>query len=423
MAGNQHLERGGPTRSPGVRLHSMHISTKSPASESGVAKEMPVGGNALSCSGLRKVFPVLDEGSSWRVMVGNSRHARNVVALENITLSVPKGEFVGILGRNGAGKSTLLRTLAGVHAPSSGRVDINGSLSGLFELGGLCNRFLTGRAYAKRMLELQDTPRAMLPALIDDVQRFSELGKRFDDWILTYSSGMAARLYFATATAAPCDVYLIDEVLSVGDEYFQAKCRYRLRERARGGASGILVTHDWSAILRLCSEAHIMEHGRITRSGRADQVVQAYLQLATPERGIARFSASNPSRYEAFTNEDAVIPFEIDLAEAAEITLGFSVEMLRIGSAWEVLLLQNHLPLVSTPGKHRVSLTIPRLPLSAGNYLLNLFLTSPTSPAGGSLTIYDARSWTHGNAVELVVRGEPCGYPAALPAFWKVSSA
>ena len=176
---------------------------------------------------------------------------------------MPKGQFVGVLGRNGAGKSTLLRVVGGVYAADTGQVMVNGAMSSIYELGLVGNPELTGRTYANRLLTVHGFPRSQRAAMIADIHEFSELGDRFEDPVLTYSAGMTARLFFSTATAGSYDVYLLDEILAVGDKHFQAKCWRRLRDRISQGASGVLVTHDWAAILRMCETAYVLEGGKV----------------------------------------------------------------------------------------------------------------------------------------------------------------
>ena len=380
---------------------------------------------ALSCLGVSKVFPVLDEGSSWRVLWRDPLQDRTIRALHEVTLSVPKGKMVGVLGRNGAGKSTLLRVLAGVSEPFAGTIERTGSLSGLFELGMGSNRFLTGREYARRSLLLQGVARAQLPDLLEDIREFAELDADFDRPLYTLSTGMAARLYFAAATAVSHDIYLLDEILAVGDEHFQGKCRSRLRERLAGGASGVLVTHDWTAILRLCEEAHIMEHGRIARSGPSEEIVQAYLNLSKDfETNVARFCPETPAGYVVRSQEDAKLPLSVDIYQSVPVVLAFSIEWLRSGAWWEILLLADDLPIGSRKGRYEVSLCIPRLPLAGGRYYLNLFLSSPT--ISGHRTHagpYDARGWTYGNPVTLDVEGNGGAGVTRVPLAWSLEGA
>ncbi|HET6893297.1 MAG TPA: ABC transporter ATP-binding protein, partial [Pyrinomonadaceae bacterium] len=271
---------------------------------------------AISCMGVSKYFAIQDEGNSWRLLLGGHGNRPMFKALDDISLRVPKGRFFGVLGRNGAGKSTLLRTLGGVYSPSAGKISIDGTVSGLFELGGFGNQYLTGREYARRFLSIFGAKRHQMADLLSEVRDFSELGEYFDKRVHTYSAGMAGRLYFATAMALQCDVYLIDEILSVGDEHFQAKCWQRLRDRFTNGASGVLVTHDWSAIMKVCEEACIIEHGHVIESGRTDKVVQSYLNLPFPAADVARFCKSNPTTYKAISGKDAELSFHIEIAQA-----------------------------------------------------------------------------------------------------------
>jgi lipopolysaccharide transport system ATP-binding protein len=378
-------------------------------------------GIALSCSGLTTKFKVIDEGLSWRILFGEPHGSPEVVALQDISLAVRKGEFVGVLGRNGAGKSTLLRTLGGVYAPSAGRVQVNGLLSGLFELGGLGNRYITGREYASRFLAFYGTPGKRMPGLLKEICDFAELGAVFDEPIHTYSTGMTARLYFAAGTALDYDVYLIDEILSVGDEHFQAKCWKRLRDRFAHGASGVLATHDWTAILKLCREAHILDKGRVASSGRADRIVKEYLNLQAPTAEVARLET--PCCYTANSFEDAHFRFKVVALREVELAASYSIELLRIGVGWETLLLGNFLPIARQEGSHSITLSVPRLPLAPGTYVMNLFLTSPRSTYGSSFITYDARSWTYGNGIELTVAGSQRASITVLSFDWKLVAA
>jgi len=375
---------------------------------------------AVSCLGVTKVFPLIDGGQFWRVLLRGDCD-KCVTAVSDVWLDVPKGKMVGILGRNGAGKSTLLRLCARVYAPTAGTIASEGSLSGLFELGGLGNRLMTGRSYAERILGFQGVQFRDMAAKLNEVRAFSELGSWFDQPIYTYSSGMAARLYFSAATALEHDVYLIDEILAVGDEDFQAKCWGRMRDRLSRGASGILVTHDWSAVLRLCEVSHLMDRGRIVDSGPTERIVRKYIALERPLVEVAAFSSSSPTSYVMESQRDAEFAFGIEVAADAPVTLAYSVEMLRVGVGWYILLLADDLPVAPGPGKYDVQLVISRLPLAAGRYYFNLFLTSPRGAAKGEpVKVYDARSWTHGNALDLFVTGTPSRGAVVLPLDWKV---
>ncbi|MBV8271291.1 MAG: ATP-binding cassette domain-containing protein [Cupriavidus sp.] len=360
---------------------------------------------ALTCRNVGKTFPLQREGNVWRLMVGLPTVGKSFTALTDVSLSVPKGKIVGILGHNGAGKSTLLRVLGGVYQPTVGTISVEGSVCGLFEMGGTGNPHLTGREYAHRYFMLMGVPRDRHAALLEDIQEFSELGADFDRRVLTYSAGMAARLYFATATAIEYDVFLIDELLSVGDEHFQAKCWSRMRKLLLNGASGILVTHDWVATLRLCEYSHILKRGRIVDSGASDAVVVNYLGLPLPHGQTARFAEGTATEFRAISGHDATFRFEIEVDEPARVAFAYSIEMMRIGTGWEVLMIESNILVAEAAGRHEITLAIDKLPLVPGEYSINVALNRYQEGAVSTAESFDARGWTTGNGWKLEVGG------------------
>lgn len=369
---------------------------------------------ALSCSNVGKWFPVINRGDAWQIIFGIGEPRKQFEALRDVSILVPKGKVVGVLGHNGAGKSTLLRILGGVYRPTSGNVYVGGEVAGLYELGGFGNRFLTGREYALRVLGYLGVPSAKLPELFDDIREFSELGEYFERRIFTYSSGMEARLYFATATALEREVYLIDEILSVGDEYFQAKCWRRIRDRLTRGASGVLVTHDWSAVIKLCERSYVLDHGAITISGHSDEVVAKYLRLETPKSNKAHFGAMGTS-FRAHSGEDLELLIPIEVCEPVLVELAFSIEFLRLGFGWEIMILSDFCPITKNAGKHVAAIRIPRLPLAPRKYSLNLFLRTLNAERTQPIEC-DKRTWTANNGLELEVLGPPSNGLVRLPA-------
>lgn len=370
---------------------------------------------ALRCVGVEKSYPVQNELRMWRIFSGVEARGQMISALRGITMEVPRGKIVGILGKNGAGKSTLLRVLGGVYQPTRGRVEAYGVIAGLFELGGMGNPNLTGREYSIRYLEVMGAQRSDIPALLEDIREFSELEDAFDHRVRTYSSGMGARLYFAAATVLQNEIYLIDELLSVGDEHFQAKCWQRMRQRLLNGASGVLVTHDWAAILKLCEQAHVIEGGEFIFSGRSDQAVVQYLKIPQPEASKARFSPRNPQTQIVRSGEDATIRLYIEILETLPVDLSISVEMLRIGVGWEVVVLGDRISVGEHPGEYEVDISFPNLPLTPGNFSLNGFLSKRKLTPQDSSIILDTRSWTIGNGYDLRVEGAPATASVKLP--------
>ena len=201
---------------------------------------------------------------------------RRFWALEDVSLSLRRGERLGVIGRNGAGKSTLLRVIAGILTPDRGRVRrspvscqlLSLALGFTAHLSGRDNAVLSGLMLGLRRRDIE----GRLPA----IREFSELGDFFEQPIATYSSGMNMRLAFSVAIQVEPDVLLIDEVLAVGDAEFQQKSGAALRKRMGEGHTVVLVSHDESQIAALCDRVLWVEHGKSVREGARDEVFAAY---------------------------------------------------------------------------------------------------------------------------------------------------
>jgi ABC-type polysaccharide/polyol phosphate transport system ATPase subunit len=197
-------------------------------------------------------------------------------ALRNISLRIGAGEKVGIVGGNGAGKSTLLSIIAGVTAPSSGRVHTSGRLSALLELGAGFHPDLSGRENAITYAALVGLHRREALERLDSIVEFSELDGFIDQPLRTYSSGMASRLAFSVAAHVDPDVLILDEVLSVGDAGFQEKCRLRIEAMAERGITLILVSHSLSSVAALCDRVVWLKNGELIDDGPSAAVVSRY---------------------------------------------------------------------------------------------------------------------------------------------------
>ena len=221
---------------------------------------------------------VRDAGVCYRRARGFFKGSRSDFwAVRKVNFEVRRGEILGVIGRNGAGKSTLLRLIAGIIVADEGSVDIRKGLkSTLLSIGVGSHSSLSGRENAiLNGMMLGATKEHMMRSL-EKIREFSELGDFFDRPIYTYSSGMGARLGFATAMEADPDVMLIDEVLSVGDSGFAQKSAEALRERLRSGKTAILVSHDANTIRDLCRRAVWIEDGVSRAEGETNDVVRQY---------------------------------------------------------------------------------------------------------------------------------------------------
>ena len=197
-------------------------------------------------------------------------------ALREVTLQIDAGETVGLIGRNGAGKSTLLRLIARVLPPTSGRVVVVGHVAPLIELGLGLHGELTGRENVILQGTLLGFSRAEMRRRMARIIEWAELEEFIDAPIRTYSTGMVSRLAFSVATDVDPDILLVDEVLSVGDERFQMKCRDRMESFRAAGKTILLVSHALAQIRETCRRALWIHEGRLVRDGDATSVTSAY---------------------------------------------------------------------------------------------------------------------------------------------------
>ena len=197
------------------------------------------------------------------------------VVFRNMSLDVPEGVNVGLIGRNGAGKSTLMRLISSVDLPDSGKIVTKGRISWPVGLKGGMETKLTGRDNVKFVCRIQGVRRTGMHEKIRSVQEFAELGEYFDRPISTYSSGMQARLAFGTSMAFEFDYYLIDEVMAVGDVRFRNKSRIVFKERLEN-AKVILVSHNMKLIRKMWDVVVLLEHGHATYYDDASEGIAAY---------------------------------------------------------------------------------------------------------------------------------------------------
>lgn len=198
-------------------------------------------------------------------------------ALNNLSLNVQPGEVVGIIGKNGAGKSTLLKVLSRITHPTAGRVEINGRISSLLEVGTGFHRDLTGRENVYLNGTILGMTKRQLDQRFDQIVDFSGVGKFVDTPVKRYSSGMMVRLAFSVAAHLDPEILIVDEVLAVGDAKFQKKCIDKMQEVGDRGQTVLFVSHNMPAITRLCERAVLIESGQIQLDGPAHEVVRQYL--------------------------------------------------------------------------------------------------------------------------------------------------
>jgi lipopolysaccharide transport system ATP-binding protein len=205
-------------------------------------------------------------------------------ALKDIGFEVEQGEAVGLIGPNGAGKSTILKLISRIIEPTSGHIDVNGRVAALLELGAGFHPDLTGRENIFLNGSILGLSRREVKKRFDSIVEFSGIGRFVDVPIKHYSSGMQVRLGFSIATAVDPDILLIDEVLAVGDQAFQAKCLQRIGEMRQEGTTLLFVSHHANTVRRLCNRAVRLDKGRIHSQGYTSEVVDGYLRDVSSEQ-------------------------------------------------------------------------------------------------------------------------------------------
>ncbi|MEY2406999.1 MAG: lipopolysaccharide transport system ATP-binding protein, partial [Acidimicrobiaceae bacterium] len=207
-------------------------------------------------------------------------------ALRGASFNVRRGECLGVVGRNGSGKSTLLHLLAGVTAPTEGRVTVRGRVAPLISVGVGFHPELSGRENVYVNATILGLPREEIDRRFDEIVSFAEIGEFLDTPVKFYSSGMFVRLGFAVSAMADPDVMLIDEVLAVGDLAFQLKCFERIERLRESGATVVIVTHNLNAVRRLCERTLVIHNGELRHDGDTVAGLSLYHELLGEPRDV-----------------------------------------------------------------------------------------------------------------------------------------
>jgi lipopolysaccharide transport system ATP-binding protein len=205
-----------------------------------------------------------------------STRSEDFWAVKDVSFEIKSGQAVGIIGRNGAGKSTLLKLLSRITAPTTGRMELNGRVASLLEVGTGFHPELTGRENIYLNGAILGMHRAEIKRKFDEIVTFAEVERFLDTPVKRYSSGMYMRLAFAVAAHLEPEILIVDEVLAVGDSAFQKKCLGKMSEVSSEGRTVLFVSHNMDAIMRLCSRAILLQKGSIIDTGSARDVVNRY---------------------------------------------------------------------------------------------------------------------------------------------------
>jgi len=235
--------------------------------------------NAIAFASVTKSFPMNAQRMLARGHVANwlKRGSRErFVALRNISFRIPRGQTVGVVGPNGAGKSTMLSLVTGLCPPDEGTVTVNGRVAPLLQLGAGFHPDLTGVENVHLNAALLGFSATKTAEAFDRIVEFSGIGPFIDQPLRTYSSGMTVRLAFSVAIHADPDILIIDEVLAVGDQAFQAKCMAKILQFKEQGKTLLFVSHSTGSVQKLCERALWLNRGELVMDGSAAEVVAAY---------------------------------------------------------------------------------------------------------------------------------------------------
>ncbi|WP_400259614.1 ATP-binding cassette domain-containing protein [Candidatus Methanomassiliicoccus intestinalis] len=233
-------------------------------------------GNVIEIRKVSKTFVIDSLVKNESPLLQNKKIKKEKKVLDNISLEIKKGESIGLLGRNGSGKSTILKLLTKVMYPDSGEIEINGKVASILELGMGFHPELSGRENIYIKGSMYGFSEKEMDEIVDKTIQFSELGDQIDDPVRVYSSGMYARLAFAIAANVKCEIIIIDEILSVGDESFRSKCTNVFKDMKKEGKTIVLASHAMGTIENMCDRAVWLDSGKIREVGPSETVCYHY---------------------------------------------------------------------------------------------------------------------------------------------------
>lgn len=291
---------------------------------------------AISVRGVEKVYKLYDKSSDRvREALGLTRKARHKkhYALKGVDMEIGQGECVGIIGTNGSGKSTILKIITGVLSPSGGEVEVNGRISALLELGagfnmeynGIENVYLNGMMIGFSEREIDEK--------LQDILDFADIGDYVYQPVKTYSSGMFVRLAFAVAINIDPEILIVDEALSVGDVFFQAKCYHKFEEFKEMGKTIVFVSHDLSSISKYCDRVVLLNKGVKLGEGSPKEMIDVYKQVLVGQYEIPDDTEHNNLLHDEAIREkaaDSVQNGKKGSGQSAE--QGINPELLEYGS-------------------------------------------------------------------------------------------
>jgi putative O-antigen ABC transporter, ATP-binding protein len=237
---------------------------------------------AINVCDVTKIYRLYDkpiDRLKESISLTHKKYHKEFFALDKISFSVEKGSTVGIIGTNGSGKSTILKIITGVLNPTTGSVEVDGNISALLELGAGFNMDYTGIENIYMNGTMMGFSREQMEAKLPEILEFADIGDFVYHPVKTYSSGMFVRLAFALAINVEPEILIVDEALSVGDVFFQAKCYRRMEEIRKTGTTILMVTHDMGSVIKYCDKVILLNKGEFLAEGPAGEMVDLYKKI------------------------------------------------------------------------------------------------------------------------------------------------
>ena len=350
-------------------------------------------------------------------------------ALRDVSFDVERGEAVGVIGRNGAGKSTLLKVLSRITHPTRGRIEIDGRISSLLEVGTGFHPELTGRENIYLNGTVLGMKKAEVDRKFDEIVEFSGVERFLNTPVKRYSSGMTVRLAFAVAAHLEPEILIIDEVLAVGDTAFQEKCIGKMQDVSRGGRTVLFVSHNMAAVSNLCSKAIYLQDGQVVKTGDCGSVIEHYLSSVSAKATTLLGDRTDRSGASEIRITDLELlngkEERVDHPQSGRELIirmhytSFADKVFRNTRISAVIIKEERQYILldtSIVDKHQLTLSgngyldfiIPRLPLSKGTYHITTFLE----------TGKDTQDWVNSAAVMHVVDGDFYGTGRLYPQGW-----
>ena len=238
--------------------------------------------NAITVKDVTKVYRLYDkpiDRLKESLSLTHKSYHKDFYALNGLSFNVEKGQTVGIIGTNGSGKSTILKIITGVLTPTTGQVDVEGKISALLELGAGFNMDYTGIENIYMNGTMMGYSRKEMDEKLQDILDFADIGDFVYQPVKTYSSGMFVRLAFALNINVEPEILIVDEALSVGDVFFQAKCYRKMEEIKKRGTTILMVTHDMGSIIKYCDKVVLLNKGEFIAEGEPGHMVDLYKKI------------------------------------------------------------------------------------------------------------------------------------------------